>query len=213
MKAPTLVRTTLYLLLLQLSVSACPSAALAFDALSPTESVARLNHAGFRTRAHCSAFAIEGWGLVTAAHCLPDIDTDTVHILFAYNKGGFSQHLRTSGRTFRRVEDRDIAVLCDDTDKQSGLPLSRSDPASGLEVSVIGYGSPRVHVQQSYKCSVDTVSDLGVGTLDCPLPAGMSGAPIITAKGGEVIGVVSASGQRRSLFSNVDARILEQVCG
>lgn len=186
---------------------------LAADNPSLNETIARLNHAGFKHRAHCSAFSIEGRGLVTAAHCLPDIETDTVHILFAYNKGTFSQHLRVSGQSFRQVADKDIAVLCEGTGKQPGLPLSKSGPVSGLAISVKGYGAPKVHVQQSNRCFVRAVSDHGTGTLDCPLPPGTSGAPVIATEDGGVIGVVSASGRNTSLFTSIDAGILDQVCG
>lgn len=150
--------------------------------------------------------------MVTAAHCLPDTGTDTVHILLAYDRGAFSRHVKTSSRRFRQVKDKDLAVLCDDTEKQAGLSLLEPKLEPGQAVFVRGYGVPKVHLQHAYNCSVKAVSDQGIGTLDCPLPPGMSGAPVIRAKDGKVFGVVSASGRNRSLFSTINAEILGEVC-
>lgn len=213
MTARTLAQTTLNLLLITLAALAAWSGSSASEPLSLKESIGRLNHAGFRTRAHCSAFSVAGRGVVTAAHCLPDIETDTVHVLLAYDRGDFSQHVQMPGRSFRQIRDKDLAVLCDETGQQTGLSVSEPKLEPGQPVVVRGYGVPKVHLQHAYSCSVKAVSEQGIGTLDCPLPPGMSGAPILTAEDQKVIGMVAASGRSRSVFSRVDTEILERVCG
>ena len=212
MSARNIAQNILCLLLLQLALLGAFSGRLASEPLSLKENVGRLNHAGFRTKAHCSAFLVAGRGMVTAAHCLPDIKTHTVHILLAYDRGTFSRHIKTSSQRFRLVKDKDLAVLCDDTEKQAGLSLLEPKLEPGQAVFVRGYGVPKVHLQHAYNCSVKAVSDQGIGMLDCPLPPGMSGAPVVRAKDGKVFGVVSASGRNGSLFSIIDAETLGKVC-
>jgi len=150
--------------------------------------------------------------VVTAAHCLPDIKSDTVHVLPAYNKGAFREHLQAPGQSFRRLEDNDIAVLCDSSSTSPGLPFSGSGSKQGQSIVVTGYSVPKIHVQQSHTCTVSAVSGNGIGTLDCPLPPGTSGAPVLTAERGEVIGVVSASRQGMSVFTSIDAAIFNDLC-
>lgn len=150
--------------------------------------------------------------MVTAAHCLPDIKSDTVHILPAYDKGTFSAHLKAPGESFRQLDGYDIAVLCDRSSTSRGLPFSGTGSKQGQSIVVTGYSVPKVHVQQSHTCTVSAVSDNAIGTLNCPLPPGTSGAPVITAEGGEVIGVVSASRQGMSVFTSIDAAVLNDLC-
>ena len=174
--------------------------------------VARLNHAGFKSRAHCTAFLSAAGDVVTAAHCVPDVPEDTVHILLRYELGKMAHHLKAPGKAYRRMPQRDLAVMCGHRPPGSGLALETSDPVKGTDVLVRGYGAPKVHVLQERTCALSEIFSGGMAALDCPLPAGTSGAPVMDAQSEKVIGVVSSSGTNRSLIGVLEPGILQSLC-
>lgn len=161
--------------------------------------VGRLNHAGYRTRQHCTMF-LAGPGLaLTAAHCVDGIEPDDLHVLLGYRQGAWDAHLRPTA--VRRDEGgRNVAALCLEA-AGPWLPAAVSPPEVGETLLVLGYGRPRVHALTATACPVAAYDGAGRLHLDCPLPPGASGAPVLrrTGDGHEFVAVVSASSRTASL--------------
>lgn len=174
--------------------------------------IGRLNHAGFKSRAHCTSFAIRDSTLITAAHCLPKIQGDAVHVLLGYAQGSLQHHFETTASAYRTLPERDIAALCEIPAPSGKMTLTPDTPSPGTKVTVRGYGAPKVHVLQKTSCSVQTVSNNGFVMLDCALPPGASGAPVTIAETSDIIGLVSASAPARTLVSRLTPDILERLC-
>ena len=174
--------------------------------------VARLNHAGFKSRGHCTGFAIKNGPVVTAAHCLPKIRTDTVHILLEYESGEFEQHIKTPRTAYRIMPDRDIAALCGVHGSPDGFQLTKASLKSGTKVLVQGYGAPQVHALQKTDCSVLSLPRDDLMRLDCSLPPGTSGAPVTLMGTRDIVGVVSASSATESLASRLSASGMTRLC-
>lgn len=183
------------------------------EMISADPAIGRLNHAGFRTRGHCTGFAVDAGALVTAAHCLPDIASDTVHVLLGYEQGALQHHSRAPASAFRTLPERDIAALCKAPQASRGMTLVQDPPSPGTRVTIRGYGAPNVHVLQETSCALQTVSNSGFVILDCGLPPGASGAPVTVAETGGVIGIVSASAPTRTLVSRLTPDIIDRLCG
>jgi len=188
------------------------SAAWGGERVPPDPRIARLNHAGFKSRGHCTGFAIRQGALITAAHCLPRIRTDTVHVLLGYETGSLERHIKTPGASYRIMPGRDIAALCDIEDRSDGFRLTDTAPKAGTRVVVQGYGAPRAHALQKTACSVLSRSRDGRMRLDCPLPPGTSGAPVMLMGSRQVIGVVSASSAAGSLAYRLSAGMTGRLC-
>jgi hypothetical protein len=179
----------------------------------PTDpQIARLNHAGFKSRGHCTGFATREGPLVTAAHCLPKIRTDTVHILLGYESGELGQHIKNPGTSYRIMPGRDIAALCDIHGSPDGFRLTDISPKAGTRVVVQGYGAPRVHALQKTACSVLSLPQDDLMRLDCPLPPGTSGAPVTLTGTRDIVGVISASSATGSLASRLSAGMMTRLC-
>lgn len=174
--------------------------------------VARLNHAGFKSRGHCTGFSTRAGTLITAAHCLPKIRTDTVHVLLGYESGRLARHVRTPATSYRIVKGRDIAALCGAVDPRDGFSLAATPPEAGTRVVVLGYGAPRAHALQKTACSVLSRPRDGLMRLDCPLPPGTSGAPVMVPGSRKIVGVVSASSATGSLASRLPAGMTGRLC-
>ena len=175
--------------------------------------IGRLNHAGFKSRAHCTSFTTKDGALITAAHCLPGILTDTVHVLLGYEQGTLQHHSRTPASAYLTLPERDIAALCNAPKTSGGMTLSQEPPSPGTKITVRGYGAPNVHVLQETTCSVQTTSNPDFVVLDCALPPGTSGAPVTIAETGHIIGLVSASAPARTLVSRLTPDMIEHLCG
>ena len=182
------------------------------ERVSADPQIARLNHAGFKSRGHCTGFATQDGPLVTAAHCLPKIRTDAVHVLLGYESGEPGQHIKTPGASYRTMPGRDVAALCDIHGSPDGFRLTDTSPKSGTRVVVQGYGAPRVHALQKTACSVLSVPDDDLMRLDCPLPPGTSGAPVTLTGTRDIVGVVSASSATGSLASRLSASMMTRLC-
>ena len=174
--------------------------------------IGRLNHAGFKSRAHCTSFATRDGALLTAAHCLPDIPSDTVHVLLGYEQGSLKHHSKTPASAYRTLPERDMAALCSAPETSGGMMLAQEPPSPGTRVAIRGYGVPSMHVLQETICSVQAVSNPDFVVLDCALPPGTSGAPVTMAKTGDIIGLVSASAPTRTLVSRLTPDIMERLC-
>ena len=181
---------------LALAVLALPAAAAPGD----TEpAVARLNHAGYRERMHCTASLVGPQEVVTARHCVDGLAAEDLHVLLGYDRGAYAEHRRVA--SIHAAADHDIARLClDDEAAASPLPSSAEPPAPG-PVAARGYPASRAHAQDTRRCALTPIPGEPQAVLDCPLEPGMSGAPVVAGDGeaARVIAVVSASGEGRSL--------------
>lgn len=149
---------------------------------------------------------------ITAARCLPGIRTDTVHILFGYEIGHSPKHVTTLGTSYRHLQRQDIAGLCDLENTSPGLTLADSVPEPGTRVTVQGYGSPKAHVLQATHCAVLSTSRRNRIRLNCPLPSGTSGAPIMLTGSQEIVGVVSASSAMGSFSTWLSGPTEDRLC-
>ena len=181
-------------------------------AADQSEWIGRLSHAGFKTRAHCTAAIVEGGHIVTAAHCLPKVATDTVTIALGYDRGKAERMIRAPGTEFHRDSVQDWAILCD-TGAGPGLPVADSLPDHGAPVNLAGYMAPRVHVLQLRSCEVGA-GDSEALAINCPSPPGASGGPVLV-KDGEVealAGVVSAGSARQTVAIAIRPADIAKAC-
>ena len=195
-----------------LAVSPDAFEAWASETISADPAIGRLNHAGFKSRSHCTSFIMKDGPLITAAHCLPDISKNAVHVLLGYELGKSEQHLQMPKKSYRMIPEKDIAALCGHSDSNHGFSLVQTLPDEGTKVTVRGYGTPRVHVLQETACTVKSMSWKGFVLLDCALPPGTSGAPVTVENTRNIIGVVSASSLRGAMVSMLDTGMLERLC-
>lgn len=184
------------------------------DVIAADPAIGRLNHAGFKSRSHCSGFVTTSGALVTAAHCLPEAQTDLVHVLLGYESGKMERSFSTPANSYRTIPNRDIAALCSGVTPREGLRLTQQSSLNiGSKVAVRGYGAPRVHILQKTTCSVQAISENGFVALDCGLPPGTSGAPVTVAGTRTIIGIASASSPTRTIVSRLTAERLQRLCG
>lgn len=203
--------------LLQLAISvtaigAGPSVGQAGEIVAGDPAIGRLNHAGFKSRAHCTSFVMQDGAVISATHCLPTVSTDMVHVLLGYERGSVLQHITTPAHAYRVLQERDIAVLCRPDPLDHGFQPASPSLSTGISVDVHGYGRPRVNVLQKTACSIKTIPRENLVSLDCTVPPGTSGAPVTVAGTREIIGVVSATFPGGTLVSRITAHMLDRLC-
>ncbi|MDF1720198.1 MAG: serine protease [Minwuia sp.] len=157
--------------------------------------VGRINHAGFRRRAHCTGFVVTGGHIVTAAHCLPEWEEEMVHFQRGYDRGEDLSHHKGQRATFRKVNNSDIAMLCNAVPDVAPLRITTQRVAPGDMLGIPGYPIPRAHILQMHSCKTWKVAKGGRIHIACPVRPGTSGAPVLvdTADGPQVVAVMSAS--------------------
>ena len=188
-----------------LSAAAAPPLLVGGAAADPVAAVARLNHAGYRERMHCSASLIGPREVVTARHCVEGLVAGDLHVLLGYDRGAFARHARVASVDV--APDEDVARLCLDADAPMA-PLAASADAPGPgPARALGYPASRAHAQDARACGLVPVAGRRAAMLDCPMEPGMSGAPVSMGEGEDarVVGVVSASGEGRSLAALLGA--------
>ncbi|WP_420393706.1 trypsin-like serine peptidase [Acuticoccus sp.] len=154
--------------------------------------VGRLNHAGYRHKRHCTAFAVAPRVVVTAAHCLAGLEPQRAHLLFGYARMDWVAHVAPA---FAVTLEDDVALLCLADRAPAQLAVGPA-PAAGDAVTVVGYGRPVRHLQSRAACRV--LEGGGALVLDCPQSPGASGGPVLNAAG-EAVAVVSRTAATRSL--------------
>ena len=105
------------------------------------ERIARVTHAGYKSRQQCSGFLVAGGHLVTAAHCLPAIDSDVTHFALGFNRGTFLAHLAVRSDAFQIHETHDLAVACNVAPHLPSLIILDHFAVPQPYVTVRGYGS------------------------------------------------------------------------
>ncbi|MEM9223333.1 MAG: trypsin-like peptidase domain-containing protein [Pseudomonadota bacterium] len=181
-----------------------PMVAAAAEA-EPNPAVGRLNHAGYSKKRHCTFVAVAPRVALTAAHCVDDLPVDELHLLFGYQRMSFAA--KAGVAEVHRL-GRDSAALCLGSEAPAWIPIG-GPVARNDTVQLVGYGVPRVHLQQSNTCKVWTpVGDEIL--LDCASAPGSSGAPVLDGAG-EVVAVVSRTGRGSSYAVSVSVDAV-QAC-
>jgi protease YdgD len=204
-----ILRTSLAILVTLLLLTAAPAGAQPSEGTHPA--IGRLNHAGFRTRMHCTVSLVGPREAVTAAHCIDGLAPGSLHVLLGYDRGDFAEHLRVRAV---RAADADMARLClEGAALAASLPTGEAGPqarAPPQRVTVIGYPRSRAHQQRRQDCTVLS-SGRTYAWLGCAVEPGMSGAPVLAD--GQVVGVMSATAADTSLVVLLSALPLEECDG
>jgi len=181
------------------AVPAAPGpASAAENATDPA--IGRLNHSGFSRRRHCTFVAIAPDTVLTAAHCVAGVAPESLTLLY-----GYSRMTWVAEGLVRAVEPLggDLVALCVTAPPPATLALGQPAVRDQL-TTIIGYGEPRVHLQQHHACHVITEVGGMELLLDCASPRGSSGAPLLGDDGG-VVGVMSRTGRGSSMAVTVPA--------
>ncbi|SLN52449.1 Trypsin [Aquimixticola soesokkakensis] len=194
------------------------------------EAVGRLDFAG---RSFCTGAMITPTLVLTAAHCLYDIDSGRAHrpqdVTFrAGLRDGHSQALRSVRRlvahpgyrhTGGSKSDRltnDIALIELDTavTDRSVVPFPTSlRPEKGDTVGVVSYAHDRANAPSLQESCHILARQGGVLVTSCEVDYGSSGAPIFSMRGGraQIVSIVSAmaefKGQKVSVGTAVDGSL------
>lgn len=191
---------------------ALPAGAQAPEAARDTDpAVGRLNHAGYRTRTHCSAALVGPREAVTALHCVEGVEPAGLHLLLGYDRGEYAEHRRVVSVV--ASAEADVARLClDAASAVAPLPASAEPPEQG-PATVRGYPRTLAHAQEERDCPLRPIPGQPLAWLGCGLEQGLSGAPVRAGGGdGPVVGVASASAEWEGLAVLLSA-LPEGGCG
>lgn len=172
-------RIFLSILLASFLLFPSPTSTLAYPPAIPLieqvrRSIVRLDLVTTDERDHpvCTAFMVARAQAITAAHCLPKEGEE----MFA--DGEPSRILR---------QDEEFGLVSADTEKPP-LAIRRTEALVGEEVRTFGFAWGYLNV---FKRNIASFKE-GDLVIDSPLAPGMSGGPVVDAKG-EVVGVNQAA--------------------
>lgn len=177
------------------------------NASEMSDSIARLNYAGFRDRSHCTATLVSKNAVITAKHCLRAKHT----ALFGYTKVTWAESRKMQSKSSH--SDKDLAVICL-TESSQQVPIelaTQTNPKKDMAISLFGYGASNPHILSEKSCRVSQATPKTY--LDCPLEKGMSGGPaLITVDGkAKLIGVISATSNNYSIIEPLDNWVLSTI--
>lgn len=192
------------MLSLGISVGQAPVMAAASEI---TNSIARLNYAGFLDRSHCTATLISQHAGITAKHCLRKKHT----VLFGYANVTWVESRKTM--KFKTNPDQDLAVICL-SERSNQKPIKMAKQANlrkDMALSLYGYGASNPHILSEKSCQILQSSPKTY--LNCPLEKGMSGGPAISLKDStaKLVGVISATSDRYSIIEPLDDWVFSAI--
>lgn len=172
-----------------------------------TDSIGRLNYAGFSDRSHCSTTLISKNAVLTAGHCLKTRHT----ILLGYSKSAWVESRKSARMTKNQYQDLSIICLSQPSDQQ---PIQLAlNPSTQIDrtVTIFGYGASKPHILSKKQCQIIKFADQLF--LNCSLERGMSGGPAIIFENGEpkLVGVASATSDTFSIIEPVSRWVKSQM--
>jgi protease YdgD len=185
--------------------------------------VGRINIAGYQSRRMCSGTLIAPDIVLTAAHCLMDVRTGRVHkagkvnFVAGWHKGKMTGHRIGKSVVFHPdwpvgqplkgiLPGPDIALLRLVTPMvpEEAEPFDFADrPRPDTQILLISYRGDRPHALSRQADCRYLSNRGGFLRLDCPVTFGASGAPVFTADGRGIFGVVSAKRRGHSFAAPV----------
>ncbi|WP_374765121.1 trypsin-like peptidase domain-containing protein [Yunchengibacter salinarum] len=173
--------------------------------------VARLNHAGYKHKRHCTATLVARDLALTAAHCLGGVPLAEHHILPGYERGRADQNLRPNGRVLR-FGARDVAAIAISPAHDGAVIRTVGEPQVGDTAWVQGYPMPAREIQTSLACPVLRVKPHHF-LLKCTVAPGGSGAPVVhrTPGGPVLIGVISRRKGGATLAERLPPRLRAHI--
>lgn len=197
----------------------------------PWRGVGRINIAGYRSRRMCSGTLIAPDIVLTAAHCLMDVRTGRVHqpgkvnFVAGWHKGSKTGHRLgqsvlfhpdwPTGKPVRKIMPRtDLALLrlASPMDPPEAEPFAFADrPQPDSLILLISYRGDRPHALSRQDDCRYLSNRGGFLRLECPVTFGASGAPVFTADGSGIFGVLSAKQRGFALAAPIDGVIEDMI--
>lgn len=188
------------------------SALLSLPVAAQENAIGRLNYAGLRDRAHCTAFLTGAKTVMTARHCIDRWPMGDLRLVLGYDRGNWVELHRI--KSIHPHPTQDVATLC--LTKNSRIkPLTVDRALNGtkvLPVNTSGYPRSRPHRQVTVSCYLQPARRSA--RMECPVERGMSGAPVITTttKGSTVIGIASGTADAFSIIERLRDKT-DDICG
>lgn len=189
-----------------------PSQAFADGANSIVDAVGRLNIAGFKTRAMCTATLVAPDKILTSAHCTPrdEIRLPDMRFVAGWNRG---EYVAVRGIKSTLVHPRftapnaenvpfDIAILTLTEPITDIPPVDVSDTPEQTS-HMTGYTRSRPHqITELGPCPLTSLGEGVVYRIDCPTEPGFSGGPVLHQKDGRwVLSAVTSASNAASTFA------------
>ncbi|MEL6785458.1 MAG: serine protease [Pseudomonadota bacterium] len=171
--------------------------------LAQENAIGRLNYAGLRDRAHCTAFLTGPKTVMTARHCVDRWPKGDLRLVLGYDRGNWVELHRI--KSIHKHPSQDVATLC--LNKRSRIkPMAVDRTLNGrkvLPVDTSGYPRSRPHRQVTLSCYLQPAKRSA--RMECPVEPGMSGSPVIatTVKGSQVIGIASGTSSAFSIIERI----------
>lgn len=173
----------------------------------PRQDMGRIAHAGYSSFSHCTASRLTGGHILTAAHCLPDVPGDEIHLGLGYDRGAYAELISAVGSDYARTPGRDVAILCDAAPGVA-LPVIEATPN---RVDLWGYGRPYVHILNRKSCTVYATTETAL-RLNCSATPGSSGGPVTFGDPPQLVGIVSRASRVETWVERVTPEMIAAAC-